>query len=127
MRESAKIDGNFWISVGVLGGSLIFAILMCFLLRNQRQTLDVIGIEILRQKTKLEKEHASIAKNFVDTFKSLSERYKTQRKILWVIQGSVVVGFLSSAFFFVKMNQSVQNLLLTSFKWLSSPLLSKLF
>lgn len=108
MKESKAIDGNFWMSVAVLVGSFVFMLLMHFLLRNQRHTLEVVGIEINRQKKKLEKEHAAIADNFVATFTSLDKRYKTQRNILYVIDGIVVVGFLLSIFFFYTLNQPVQ-------------------
>jgi hypothetical protein len=51
----------------VLAGSLVFMLLLHFLLRNQRQTLYFIGVEIKRQKTKLEKEHAAIVENYTST------------------------------------------------------------
>ena len=108
MKESKVIDGNFWMSVAVLVGSFVFMLLMHFLLRNQRHTLEVVGIEINRQKGKLEKEHAAIADNFVATFTSLDKRYNTQRNILYVVDGIVVVGFLLSIFFFYTLNQPVQ-------------------
>lgn len=113
MKESKAIDGNLWLSAAVLIGSFIFALLMHFLLRNQRHTLEVVGIEINRQKGKLEKEHAAIADNFVDTFKALDKRYRTQRRVLYVVDGVVVVGFLLSLFFFYTLNQPVQ-------QWVSS-------
>ncbi len=108
MKESKVIDGTFWMSVAVLLGSFVFMILMHFLLRNQRHTLDVIGIEINRQKSKLEREHAAIAENFVDTFQSLDDRFKTQRTILYVIDAIVAAGFILAAFFFYKLSVPVQ-------------------
>lgn len=113
MKESKTIDGSFWMSAAVLVGSFVFMLLMHFLLRNQRHTLEVIGIEINRQKAKLEKEHAAIAENFVDTFKSLDDRFRTQRIILYVIDGVVVIGFLLSVFFFYTLSVPVQ-------QWLAS-------
>lgn len=113
MKESKVIDGSFWMSVAVLVGSFVFMLLMHFLLRNQRHTLEVVGIEINRQKGKLEKEHAVIAGNFVDTFSALAKRYKTQRTVLYIIDGIVAIGFLLSLFFFYTLNQPVQ-------QWVSS-------
>jgi hypothetical protein len=107
MKESSKIDSNFLTSTAVLLGSLVFTLLMHFLLRNQRQTLDVIGIEIKRQKAKLEKEHAAIAANFVDTFRSLDSRYTGQRRILYGVDGVVFLGLLLAGFFFYKLNSPV--------------------
>jgi hypothetical protein len=108
MKESKAIDGNFWISLAVLVGSFVFMLLMHFLLRNQRHTLEVVGIEIKRQKGKLEKEHAAIAENFVATFAALDKRYNAQRLVLYAVDGIVVVGFLLSTFFFYTLNQPVQ-------------------
>jgi hypothetical protein len=108
MKESAKVDANFWISLAVLAGSFVFMLLMHFLLRNQRQTLEVIGLEINRQKGKLEKEHAAIASNLADTFKSLDARYKNQKAVLYFIDWVVVSGFLLSVFFFYKLSQPAQ-------------------
>lgn len=111
MKESTKVDSNFWISIAVLAGSFVFTLLMHFLLRNQRQTLEVIGIEIERQKGKLEKEYAAIADNFKETFKSLDSRYKTQQAVLWIIEAIVIGGFLLSIFFFYNLTQSAQQFL----------------
>jgi hypothetical protein len=104
MKDHQAIDASFWTSVAVLLGSFVFAILMHFLLRNQRHTLEVIGIEIRRQKSKLEKEHAAVAPNFTETFQSLDRRYKTQRVVLFVVDAVVVLGFLLSVFFFYKLS-----------------------
>ena len=108
MRESTKLEGNFWISLAVLLGAFVFMLLMHFLLRNQRHTLEVIGIEIKRQKMMLEKEHEAIAKNFEDTFNALDKRYRTQRHMLYVIEVVVVVGFSFSVFFFYKLSALMQ-------------------
>lgn len=108
MKENKAVDGSFWMSAAVLVGSFVFMLLMHFLLRNQRHTLEVIGIEINRQKAKLEKEHAAIAENFVETFRSLDGRYRTQRAILYVVDIIVVVGFLLSVFFFYKLSLPTQ-------------------
>lgn len=108
MKANKEVGAEFWTSLAVLLGSFIFMLLMHFLLRNQRQTLEVIGIEIMRQKTKLEKEHAAIASNFMDTFRSLDSRYRGQRRILRVVDGVVVVGFLLSLYFFYKLSTPAQ-------------------
>lgn len=109
MKEHAQIDGNFWTSIAVLVGSFVFMLLMHFLLRNQKQTLEVVGIEIRRQKNKLEKEPAALALNFVDTFSSLEKRYQTQFKILRIIDFVVFAGFALSVFFFYKLSAPAQS------------------
>lgn len=114
MKESMKVDGNFWTNLAVLIGSFIFMILMHFLLRNQKHTLEVVGIEINRQKITLEKHHAAIAPNFVETFAALDLRYKAQRRILIAIDFVVFVGFVLAVFFFYKLNMPVQQWLTCS-------------
>jgi hypothetical protein len=120
MKESAAIDGAFWTNTAVLLGSFIYAVLMLFLLRNQQLTLEVVGIEIERQKRKLEKEHAAIADNFVETFRVLLDRFKSQRRILHVIDAVVVMGFLLSFFFYAKLNAPVSDWLLELCRQISS-------
>lgn len=115
MKQSTGIDANFWTSTAVLIGSFVFMLLMHFLLKNQRQTLDVVGIEINRQKEKLAKEADTIASNFADTFRSLDERYKGQRTILNVVDGVVVSGFLLAVFFYYKLSQPAQQFLTSVF------------
>jgi len=119
MKDTSQVDGTFWINLAVLAGSSVFTLLMHFLLRNQRQTLDVIGLEIKRQKNKLEKEHAAIATNFVDTFKSLETRYETQRRILSLIDYVVIGGFLLSLIFFYNLNEPARQFLMRFFKEVS--------
>jgi len=109
MKEHAQIDGNFWTSIAVLVGSFVFMLLMHFLLRNQKQTLEVVGIEIKRQKNKLEKEPAALALNFVDTFDALEKRYQTQLIILRIIDFVVFFGFALSVFFFYKLSAPTQS------------------
>lgn len=116
MKDASKVDGTFWINFAVLAGSFVFTLLMHFLLSNQRQTLDVIGLEIKRQKNKLEKEHAAIANNFVDTFKSLETRYKTQRKVLSFIDYVVIGGFFLSIIFFYNLNVPAKQIAMNFFK-----------
>jgi hypothetical protein len=112
MKISKEIDRNFWINVAILIGACIFLLLLYFLVRNQRSTLDVIATEIQRQKAKLEKEYAAIAENFVSTFQSLDNRCRSQNLVLTVINCIVFTGFLLTTFFSYKMNQPVQ-------QWLS--------
>lgn len=108
MKENNQVDGSFWVNLAVLLGSFVFMLLMLFLIRNQRHTLDVIGIEIKRQRSKLEKEYAAVAPNLLETFTSLDNRYRAQITILCTIDAVVVGGFLLATFFFYKLSMPVQ-------------------
>lgn len=110
MKQHSVVDMNFWGSLAVLIGSFVFMLLMHFLIKNQKHTLDVLGDEISRQKLKLEYEHAAIAPNLINTFISLQDRYNTQKRILNVVDVIVFVGFTMALFFFYQLSLPTQKL-----------------
>ncbi len=103
MKDAKAIGYEFWVNSSVLIGCWVFAVLMIFLLQNQSHTLGVIDIEIKRQKRQLEKDYASVATLFFDTFTYLTRRAETQKYILWAIDAFVVVGLLLSHIVFFKL------------------------
>jgi hypothetical protein len=103
MKDSKAIEYEFWVNLAVLVGCWVFAVLMIFLLRNQSDTLGVIEIEINRQKRQLQKDYATVAGSFSDTFAYLSSRAVTQKRILWTIDAFVIVGLLLSHVVFLKL------------------------
>lgn len=80
-HESGAALENFF----VLVGALVFAGLMVLLLRNQRDTLQVIHEEIRRENTKLEREYREIRARLEDAFTSLEDRYRHQRWLLKLV------------------------------------------
>jgi hypothetical protein len=108
MKPHDKIAGDFWSSVAVLLGSLVFGLLMILLLRNQRYTLEVIGAEITRQKKKLEGEHSAIAPNFSPVFQHLETRARAQGRNLVTVDCIVVLGMLLSMGFFYNVSGPTQ-------------------
>ncbi len=96
MKDAKALGYEFWVNTAVLVGCWVFSILMIFLLHNQSHTLEVLRGEIDRQKRQLTKEYAAVAGSFTDTFRYLSKRTITQRVILRIIAGFVIVGFLLS-------------------------------
>jgi hypothetical protein len=104
MKPHSQVASEFWISVAVLLGSFVFALLVHLLLRNQRHTLEVVGLEIARQRKELEKQPQGVAANLLPTFELLERRYRTQMRILQAIDWVVLAGVALSVFFFYQLS-----------------------
>lgn len=104
MKPHERINGDFWISVAVLLGSFVFAMLVHLLLRNQRHTLEVVGLEMERQRKALEKHPKVLLDKLLPTFELLVRRYKVQLKILDAIDLVVIGGVVLSVFFFYQLS-----------------------
>lgn len=110
MKDAKAVGYEVWVNTAVLVGCWVFAILMIFLLNNQSHTLDVLRVEIERQKCQLTKDFASVAGSFSSAFEYLSRRAFTQRLILWVIDVFVVIGLVLSHVVYLKLTPSVRDL-----------------
>lgn len=104
MKPHNQVSSEFWISVAVLLGSFVFALLVHLLLRNQRHTLEVVGFEIQRQHKELEKQPHGVISNLLPTFDLLERRYRTQMRILQAIDWVVFAGVVLSVFFFYQLS-----------------------
>ncbi|WP_284617529.1 hypothetical protein [Aquabacterium humicola] len=104
MKPHDKVGSEFWISVAILLGSFVFAMLVHLLLRNQRHTLEVVGIEIRRQHKELEKQPHGVVANLLPTFELLEQRYRTQQRILQAVDWVVLAGVALSVFFFYQLS-----------------------
>jgi hypothetical protein len=104
MKPHDKVGSEFWISVAVLLGSFVFAMLVHLLLRNQRHTLEVVGIEMRRQHKELEKQPHGVVANLLPTFELLEQRYRAQLRILHAIDWVVLAGVALSVFFFYQLS-----------------------
>lgn len=104
MKPHEQVGSEFWISAAVLLGSFLFALLVHMLLRNQRHTLEVVGLEIARQRKELEKQPQGVTANLLPTFELLERRYKTQMRILQAIDWIVLAGVALSVFFFYQLS-----------------------
>ena len=103
MKDVKALGYEFWVNTSVLVGCWVFSVLMIFLLHNQSHTLAVLRDEIDRQKRQLKKEYSAVADLFADTFRYLSKRAFTQRVILWIIDGFVVLGLVLSHAVYLKL------------------------
>lgn len=118
MKDARSIGYEFWVNTAVLIGCWVFAILMAFLLHNQSHTLAVLRDEVDRQKRQLKKEFAGVADSFTNTFDYLSRRARTQRIVLRVIDGLVIIGLLLSHVVYLKLTPPAKDWLVTVSPWL---------
>lgn len=112
MKSAKEVGYEYWVNSAVLTGCWVFAVLMIFLLYNQWHTLDVIGTEIQRQKRQLQKEYASVASTFSETFTYLRRRSITQYCLLTAVGAIVGVGLFLAHFVFIKLTTPARDWLI---------------
>lgn len=96
MKHAVTYNAEFWINSGVLAGCWIFVILTFIMLHNQYRTLGVIDNEVTRQERKMASDYKSIADMFHRDFSEIHDRIRTQRTVLWIIAGIVILGFVAT-------------------------------
>lgn len=91
-------DANEWLFPNVLIwlGSLVFAVLINFLIKNQRHTLEALKDEISRQWSLMKNRHSQAANLFSSAYTQLDDRYKHQRCLLRVIDVLVAASLLGA-------------------------------
>jgi hypothetical protein len=94
MKEATNYGYAFWVNTAVLAGVWVFAVLITFLLVNQRFTLAVLDDEITRQKDQTEKNYKDIAAQFSGVFKFLQRRLWWQRIALKAVGVVLAIGFV---------------------------------
>lgn len=85
----------------ILGGAIVFAILMSLLLKNQNHTLKAINFEVNEQKIRLKNKYSAIAEKFNSSFQYLDDRFKSQVELLSVVSIFVWVGLVCSVILFI--------------------------
>jgi hypothetical protein len=91
MKSAATCGVEVWTNFSVLAGAWIFAVFLCASIANQFFTLNAIGGEVQRQKSRLESDFAAISAKFVDTFASLTGRIAWYR-LVFVVIGAFGIG-----------------------------------
>lgn len=91
---------ELWTDVAVLAGAWIFWVLLLIAIINQWLTLGVIGLEIGRQKEKMQKDYAEIATKFTDIYQSLGHRICWHQIGLIVVLTIATMGALFATFAF---------------------------
>lgn len=105
MKNTIDVDAIFWINTSVLIGCWIFAALVALLLHNQSHSLDVIRVEVDRQKRQLLNEFSAVAISFEKTFNYLEKRLSTQKLIIRSIDVIVVLGLILSHIVYLKLTK----------------------
>ncbi|CAD6539224.1 hypothetical protein [Paraburkholderia metrosideri] len=94
MKSATTYGYEFWVNTAVLAGVWVFAILVSFLLVNQRFTLAVIDGEIKRQKEHTKKNYEAIAEQFAGVFDFLLKRLWWQRVALVAVAVVLATGLV---------------------------------
>jgi hypothetical protein len=109
MKEATDYGYAFWVNTAVLAGVWVFAILVTFLLVNQRFTLVVLNDEITRQKEQTEKNYKDIADQFSGVFQFLQKRLWWQRFALKAVGVVLVIGFILAHAVYIRLTNPEAN------------------
>ncbi len=100
MKPSA-VDNYFLIDLIILAGAFVFALLMWMLTANQLHSLLAVKTEYTSKKDRLRLElRISLYAELSQAFEQLDARFKHQRRMIWFVDGLVLLGFLFSLFVF---------------------------
>lgn len=97
MKKVVNSDiSQFVINTCILVGALIFTLLVSFVMSNQKDTLNVIRLEIDRKKDLIEKKYASVEEIIKPDFKNLYKRINFQGIVLCAVTWVVWFGFIAT-------------------------------
>lgn len=97
MKKVVNSDiSQFVINTCILVGALIFTLLVSFVMSNQKDTLNVIKLEIDRKKDLIEKKYASVEEIIKPDFKNLYKRINFQGIVLCAVTWVVWFGFIAT-------------------------------
>lgn len=82
-------------------GALVFGFLMSLLIRNQRNSLQAIKLEIESQWESIENKHRFVAERLNDHYLQLNNRFCAQKILLTLISFIVALSISASTFFFL--------------------------
>jgi hypothetical protein len=98
MKTATTCGVEAWTNLAILAGAWIFAAFLCASIVNQFFTLNAIGSEVQRQRTRLEGDFAAVSAKFVGTFASLATRIGWYRFVFVVIGAFGVGGAIFATF-----------------------------
>lgn len=99
MKAPTACGPELWVNRAVLVGAWIFVLMLLVAIINQWLTLNVIGDEIERQRSTLQRDFASVSADFVGTFTKLKRRIGVHKVGLGVVFAIGIVGGLTATFF----------------------------
>lgn len=99
--KQPTVDNYYLINLIILAGAFVFALLMWMLTANQLHSLLAVKTEYLSKKERLRLElRSSLYSELSQAFTQLDNRFRHQRRMIWFVDGLVLVGFLFSVFVF---------------------------
>lgn len=111
MKDAKTIGYEFWVNLAVYVGCWVFAVLVGFVLWNQKHTLAVLTEEIRRQETQISAKYKAISGQFEPVFRFLHHRLCLQRCALFVVGGVLALGVVLATVVFIKVTVPVQMLI----------------
>jgi len=107
IKATSKVDATFWVNTAILIGAIIFVVLTCLLIRNQRDTLKAIDQEIERKRIKIEKEYVAIKDITEETMGSLKKRLNAQRWTFRAVEIIVTIGMIMAISMYIMLTGPV--------------------
>ena len=105
-------DNYFLINLIILAGAFVFALLMWMLTANQLHSLLAVKTDYSSKKERLKLElRSSLYDELSQAFEQLDARFKHQRRMIWFVDGLVLLGLLFSAFVFEFHTAFIESLL----------------
>ncbi|MBZ6068510.1 hypothetical protein ACKC5O_01825 [Aeromonas schubertii] len=97
------LDYNFIINSSILTGSIIFAIMVWFLVRNQVITLHSLKKDVLSQRIAIDMKFSSLSERFKRDFDELDTRLQSQNKVMSTIKLFILLGvlFTTATYFYL--------------------------
>lgn len=92
LKSTSELGSAFLANIGVLTASMLFAWLVSVLVQNQKKTLEVILKETTRRHDQLLAELSGSAADLEEIFTELTSRIEHQRKSLWLVDRTVLLG-----------------------------------
>jgi hypothetical protein len=101
LKAAPDCGSPFWTNAAVVLGAWIFVALLGIAVHNQRRTLDILGVEIVRQEKRLRDDYAAVSDQFEDQFDDLTGRVRWHRHALDIIVVIAALGVALATFTFL--------------------------
>ena len=102
----AKVGTSQYISrllanTSILGGAIVFAVLMFILTQNQRRTLKTIKQEYTSRQTRYQRELPELFQDLQKAFSDVDQRRSQVEKLLFFVNVVIIVGLVFSGVMFI--------------------------
>lgn len=93
-KDVSSSPNQIWINVAVMFGATIFCFILSMAIYNQWHTLDLISIEVDRQKKSFDKQNKELADRFSKNFENLKNRIVLHQAALIFILSVAAVAWM---------------------------------